>query len=201
MTQVIRTAPKTSLEVKPSTVESRISGGTAGVLPAERARATFNVETLIHFLDGGPEQTKRRRFIVKQTERMEIPDKFNVSRPELLKEHVRHFIGVHESFWDTWKPTRDDFIWMMENAVMSGSLMNHYGLFLPTIEMQGSEEQKEWWYKRALRCQIIGAYAQTELGHGSNVRGLSTTAEYDKAKQQFVLNTPTLRSLKWWPGN
>jgi acyl-CoA oxidase len=31
--------------------------------------------------------------------------------------------------------------------------------------------------------KIIGCYAQTELGHGSNVRGLRTTAEFDKKSQ------------------
>ncbi len=28
-------------------------------------------------------------------------------------------------------------------------------------------------------CSIIGTYAQTELGHGTFVRGLETTATYD----------------------
>jgi len=51
-----------------------------------------------------------------------------------------------------------------------------------------------------LKFEIVGSYAQTELGHGSNVRGLSTIAEYDKKTQEFVVNTPTLRSIKWWPG-
>lgn len=45
---------------------------------------------------------------------------------------------------------------------------------------------------------MVGVYAQTELGHGSNVRGLQTVATYDKQTQQFVLNTPTLQSIKWW---
>lgn len=31
--------------------------------------------------------------------------------------------------------------------------------------------------------QIIGTYAQTELGHGTFVRGLETTATYDPDKQ------------------
>jgi acyl-CoA oxidase len=38
------------------------------------------------------------------------------------------------------------------------------------------------------------------LGHGSNVRGLQTTATYDKNTQEFVVHTPTLQSIKWWPG-
>jgi hypothetical protein len=46
--------------------------------------------------------------------------------------------------------------------------------------------------------QIIGCYAQTEMGHGSNVRGLETTATYDKATQEFVLHSPTLTSTKWY---
>jgi acyl-CoA oxidase len=49
--------------------------------------------------------------------------------------------------------------------------------------------------------KITGAYAQTELGHGSNVRGLRTTAHYDKATKEFVLNTPTLAATKWWPSS
>jgi acyl-CoA oxidase len=48
--------------------------------------------------------------------------------------------------------------------------------------------------------RIIGTYAQTELGHGTYVRGLETTATYDKKTQEFVLNSPTLTSTKWWPG-
>jgi acyl-CoA oxidase len=89
---------------------------------------------------------------------------------------------------------------MTESAVFSGSLMNHYGLFLPTIEVHGSDKQVQWWSAKARKMEIVGCYAQTELGHGSNVRGLQTIAEYDAKTQEFVLNTPTLRSMKWWPG-
>ena len=35
---------------------------------------------------------------------------------------------------------------------------------------------------------------------GSYIRGLETTATYDPALQEFVLNTPTLTATKWWPG-
>lgn len=41
---------------------------------------------------------------------------------------------------------------------------------------------------------------QTELGHGTFIRGLETTATYDPETKEFVLNSPTLTSYKWWPG-
>lgn len=47
---------------------------------------------------------------------------------------------------------------------------------------------------------MLGCYAQTELGHGSNVAGLETTATFDKATDEFVLNSPTITSTKYWPG-
>ncbi|OIT23516.1 peroxisomal acyl-coenzyme a oxidase 1, partial [Nicotiana attenuata] len=48
--------------------------------------------------------------------------------------------------------------------------------------------------------QIIGCYAQTELGHGSNVQGLESTATFDPQTDEFVIHSPTLTSSKWWPG-
>lgn len=67
---------------------------------------------------------------------------------------------------------------MSGNSMNPGSLMPHFGLFVPTIMGQGSDEQMMWWLPRAIVFQIVGCYAQTELGHGSNVRGLQTVATY-----------------------
>lgn len=47
---------------------------------------------------------------------------------------------------------------------------------------------------------IMGCYAQTEIGHGSDVSGLETTAIYDKRTDEFVINTPSITATKWWPG-
>lgn len=76
----------------------------------------------------------------------------------------------------------------------------HWGMFVPAIKGQGTEEQQEKWLPLAHKMQIIGCYAQTELGHGSNVQGLETTAIFDPQTDEFVIHSPTLTSSKWWPG-
>lgn len=184
----------------PSTVESRNSGGTAHILPEERKKASFEIEKLTNVFDGGPEKTKRRRFIISPSEDLDASNKYHLNRHEAMRQHIHHFNAVHDEYMGKFIPTREDVVWMTEYTMMSGTLMNHYGLFLPTVMGQGTEEQNANWLFKTAMLQIVGCYAQTELGHGSNVRGLQTTATYDKTTQQFVLNTPTLRSLKWWPG-
>ena len=48
---------------------------------------------------------------------------------------------------------------------------------------------------------ITGCYAQTEVGHGSNVAGLETTATLDMETDEFVIHTPTITATKFWPGS
>lgn len=48
---------------------------------------------------------------------------------------------------------------------------------------------------------MIGCYAQTELGHGSDVSGLETTATLDMETDEWVINTPNIRATKFWPGS
>ena len=46
------------------------------------------------------------------------------------------------------------------------SLNLHFGAFIPCIYSFGSEEQIKKWAPLAETMGIVGAYAQTELGHG-----------------------------------
>lgn len=64
----------------------------------------------------------------------------------------------------------------------------------------GTSEQVTEWLSSIYDCKLIGAYAQTELGHGTFVRGLETTATYDEKTEEFIMNSPTKTSYKWWPG-
>ena len=50
----------------------------------------------------------------------------------------------------------------------------HASMFLVTLREQGTPEQHKLFLEKAENYEYIGCYAQTELGHGSNVRGLET---------------------------
>jgi acyl-CoA oxidase len=77
----------------------------------------------------------------------------------------------------------------------------HMEMFITTIREQASEEQQAYWLPLIESWKIIGAYAQTELGHGSNVRGLELEARWDNRTKEFVLHSPTLTASKWWNGS
>lgn len=75
-----------------------------------------------------------------------------------------------------------------------------FRIFMSNLERQMSDEQKAIWIPKAERFEIFGSYAQTELGHGSNVRGLETTATFDGANDEFIIDSPTISSTKYWIG-
>ena len=86
----------------------------------------------------------------------------------------------------------------------------HWVMFVPNIISLCDEEQKAKWLPMCRDWKMIGCYAQTEVGHGSNVRGLETTATFVKEGSNlkggnekggaWVINSPTLTSIKFWPG-
>lgn len=61
----------------------------------------------------------------------------------------------------------------------------HMAMVIPALAHQTSPEQREKWLPLATSFEILCAYVQTELGHGSNVRGLETTATFDQVRGDY----------------
>lgn len=76
-----------------------------------------------------------------------------------------------------------------------------FGLFGGSIYFLGNEAQRRQYLPRTATAELLGCYAMTELGHGSNVNGLETTLTYDADKDVIVVHTPDASARKEWIGS
>ena len=76
----------------------------------------------------------------------------------------------------------------------------HFGLYIGTLLKLGTEKHLPYAH-RAMQLKDLGCFGLTELGHGSNVQSILTTATYLHNKRSFILNTPHELGMKYWIGN
>ncbi len=76
-----------------------------------------------------------------------------------------------------------------------------FGLFGGAILQLGTERHHEAYLARLITGELMGCFAMTETGHGSNVQALGTTATYDVDAGEFVITTPDDASRKDYIGN
>jgi len=76
-----------------------------------------------------------------------------------------------------------------------------FGLFQGSVQLLGTDWHHRTFLPAISRGEILGAFAMSELGSGSNVRDLETTATYDPATEEFEIHTPHRGAHKEWIGN
>lgn len=188
-------------------------------LKREREKATFNVEKITNLLDGGKARTDRRRYLESVIENDPtgiFSNKENnyLHRTErhirAMAKHVRMIeicrkLGIGDECRGQITES-DDFQLILEAVADDLPTSLHWVMFVPNIVSLCDEEQKAKFLPLCRDWRMIGCYAQTELGHGSNVRALETTATFHPESKSgmrggsFVINSPTLTSGKFWPG-
>jgi acyl-CoA oxidase len=75
-----------------------------------------------------------------------------------------------------------------------------WGLFGGAIENLGTERHHQAYVPRIISLDLLGCFAMTETGHGSDVQSLETTATYEPSTQEFVIDSPTRTSRKDYIG-
>ncbi|PPD94796.1 hypothetical protein GOBAR_DD08189 [Gossypium barbadense] len=76
----------------------------------------------------------------------------------------------------------------------------HFFLWGGAIQFFGTKHHHDKWLRDTENYLIKGCFAMTELGHGSNVRGIETITTYDSNTGEFVINTPCESAQKYWIG-
>ncbi len=76
-----------------------------------------------------------------------------------------------------------------------------FGLFGGAILQLGTKPHHDAYLPDLITGKLMGCFAMTETGHGSNVQALGTVATYDAATEEFVITTPDEASRKDYIGN
>jgi acyl-CoA oxidase len=76
-----------------------------------------------------------------------------------------------------------------------------FGLWGMSVYFLGTEKHHQKYLKAIGELELPGCFAMTETNHGSNVRGIETTATYDHNTQTFTIHTPNENARKEYIGN
>ncbi|KAJ2455419.1 fatty-acyl coenzyme A oxidase [Coemansia sp. RSA 2336] len=176
-------------------------------IAAERKAPSFPIRELTYWLDGSKKTTELKERIMLELERdplWRVSDYPNLSLAETREramKKVRRLADLASS-----RPLEETMVRMSIISVVDPGFWTrfgvHFGLFFGALQGQATPAQLAYWMEQgAFTMQgITGCFGMTELGHGSNVAGLETTATYDPNTDEFDVHSPTLTATKWWIG-
>jgi acyl-CoA oxidase len=76
-----------------------------------------------------------------------------------------------------------------------------WGLFGGAVQALGTKAHHDAYLPAIMSAELLGCFAMTETGHGSDVQAVRTTATYDPGSEEFVVTTPDPSARKQYIGN
>lgn len=117
------------------------------------------------------------------------------SRTELLNRSARQAVA-YKHFVAKYSVKGRELVIPLEMFAAHSMVGVQAYFSIATFALQASEAQKAKYLAKIESYEINLAYAQTELGHGSNVRGIETTVTYEPSFEGFVVHSPTVAATK-----
>jgi len=168
---------------------------------------TFPVHKMTELLDHDNHQMRAdfRKFI---SEPVMVP-RYNISLEEERDLALRRlqricdnkFISVLD-FWNN--PLRifaaHELAAIIDPA-MTTKMTVQFNLFGGTVLKLGTERHHKELLAGIDNLEDIGCFGLTELGYGNNAVEMETTATYDEATQEFIVDTPHPLAQKYWITN
>ncbi|WP_096906158.1 MULTISPECIES: acyl-CoA dehydrogenase [unclassified Dietzia] len=135
-----------------------------------------------------------------------------------MEEHRDHVLAQLQRLADSGMPKlgfreEDGGTGVTGGALTSFEMLGHldlslmvkagvqWGLFGGAIANLGDSETRKKYLPDVMSLDLLGCFAMTEVGGGSDVQNLETTATFDRETGEFVVNTPTPSAEKAYIGN
>jgi len=87
------------------------------------------------------------------------------------------------------------------DPAMTTKMTVQFNLFGGTVLKLGTDRHHKQLLEGIDNLQDVGCFGLTELGYGNNAVEMETTAIYDNATKEFIVNTPHPLAQKYWITN
>ncbi|KAH7425616.1 hypothetical protein KP509_11G062900 [Ceratopteris richardii] len=182
---------------------------------------SFDLLTMQKLLDGHNVEERNRTFDLMASSNLFIlkhigGDKFlgadynqtMEAQREITMDRIRFL--THKGVFRGWLTKNDPETALANSAVheclgtfdhsLGIKIGVHFHLWGGAIKYLGTERHHKKWLQDTEDYNVKGCFSMTELGHGSNVRGIETITVYNASTQEFIINTPCESAQKYWIG-
>ncbi|MBV9391068.1 MAG: acyl-CoA dehydrogenase family protein [Verrucomicrobia bacterium] len=177
--------------------------------PIERGKSSFDCAQLRKVLDGDQREVREKVMeIIAQFERFQGTNIEDYRAKVLQWTEQAAAKGIGRTFMLRSLGGEEDlpkFIAAFETFAyfdinLLVKLGVQFGLFAGSIQRLGTAPHHQKYLVNAVEAKLLGCFAMTEIGHGSNVQGIQTEAVYEPESDCFVINSPTYDSGKNYIG-
>lgn len=135
------------------------------------------------------------RYNISLTEERELA----LKRLQLLADEG--LISVKDFNTNPWRIFAAHELAGISDPSMTTKMTVQFNLFGGTVLKLGTDRHHEALLDGIDTLKDVGCFGLTELGFGNNAVEMETTATYDTKSQEFIINTPTPESTKYWITN